>query len=174
MARSGSGFSALRLIWLDVSLGVITLENGSRMRLTLGLGSGLSLRLGDPKGTIWAIADRGPNLKIKPAIERYGLEHSRHSRELLDFRCLSPHSLRPLGLGLLTRWSSTRACIQSGPPRTSGAKELASQAPTNAIPLIPDLVGDDKIAAGLTVRQVGSGDGPMTAHFVKFERHSEG
>ena len=24
---------------------------------------------------MWAIADRGPNLKIKPAIERYGLEH---------------------------------------------------------------------------------------------------
>ncbi len=45
------------------------------MRLTLGLGSGLSQRPGDPKGTIWAIADRDPNLKIKPAIERYGLEH---------------------------------------------------------------------------------------------------
>ena len=45
------------------------------MRLTLGLGSGLSQRTGDPKGTIWAIADRGPNLKIKPAIDRYGLDH---------------------------------------------------------------------------------------------------
>ena len=47
------------------------------MRLTLGLGSGLSQRAGDPKGTVWAIADRGPNLKIKPAIKRYGLEHLR-------------------------------------------------------------------------------------------------
>ena len=45
------------------------------MRLTLGLGSGLSHRPSDPHGTIWAIADRGPNLKIKPAIERYGLDH---------------------------------------------------------------------------------------------------
>ncbi|MEQ1719260.1 MAG: esterase-like activity of phytase family protein [Hyphomicrobium sp.] len=45
------------------------------MRLTLGLGSGLSQRPGEPKGTFWAIADRGPNIKIKPAIERYGLEH---------------------------------------------------------------------------------------------------
>ena len=35
----------------------------------------MSQRPDDPKGTIWAIADRGPNLKIKPAIERYGLEH---------------------------------------------------------------------------------------------------
>src|SRR4249920_2615310 len=75
MTRSGPRFTAHRLIWRDVSLGVITLDNGNRMRLTLGLGSGLSQRAGDPKGTIWAIADRGPNLKIKPAIERYGLEH---------------------------------------------------------------------------------------------------
>ena len=75
MPQSGPKFNAHPLIWRDVSLGVITLENGSRMRLTLGLGSGLSQRPGDPKGTIWAIADRGPNLKIKPAIERYGLEH---------------------------------------------------------------------------------------------------
>ena len=75
MTQSGPRFKAHRLVWRDVSLGVITLENGSRMRLTLGLGSGLSQRPGDPKGTFWAIADRGPNLKIKPAIERYGLEH---------------------------------------------------------------------------------------------------
>ncbi len=47
------------------------------MRLTLGLGSGLSQRPGEPKGTFWSIADRGPNLKIEPAIERYGLEHLR-------------------------------------------------------------------------------------------------
>ncbi len=68
-------FTAQRLTWRDISLGVIPLANGNRMRLTLGLGSGLSQRVGDPKGTIWAITDRGPNLKIKPAVERYGLEH---------------------------------------------------------------------------------------------------
>ena len=54
---------------------MISLVNGMRLRLTLGLGSGLSQRPGEPTGTFWAIADRGPNLKIKPAIERYGLEH---------------------------------------------------------------------------------------------------
>lgn len=62
-------------MWRDISIGVIALANGSSMRLTLGLGSGLSHRSGDPKSVIWAIADRGPNLKIKPAIERYGLEY---------------------------------------------------------------------------------------------------
>ena len=52
-------------------------KNGGRMRLTLGLGSGLAMRPGGTKGAIWAIADRGPNLKIKTAIKRYGLEHLR-------------------------------------------------------------------------------------------------
>jgi hypothetical protein len=70
MSETTSSFTARRLAWRDTSLGV-----GNRMRLTLGLGSGLSQRPGDPKDTVWAIADRGPNLKIKPAIERYGLEH---------------------------------------------------------------------------------------------------
>ena len=75
MTLSGPKFTAQRLAWRDVSLGVIALANGKRMRLTLGLGSGLSQRPGEPQGTFWSIADRGPNLKIKPAIERYGLEH---------------------------------------------------------------------------------------------------
>ncbi len=78
----GPKFAARRLAWRDVSLGVIALANGNRMRLTLGLGSGLSQRPGDPKGTIWAIADRGPNLKIKPAIERYGLEHLKRLKKV--------------------------------------------------------------------------------------------
>ena len=77
MSETAPSFASQRLAWRDASLGVITLANGNRMRLTLGLGSGLSQRPGDPKGTVWAIADRGPNLKIKPAINRYGLEHLR-------------------------------------------------------------------------------------------------
>ena len=70
-------FSTRRLAWRDTSLGVTTLGNGRPMRFTLGVGSGLSQRAGDPKGTVWAIADRGPNLKVKTAIKRYGLEHLR-------------------------------------------------------------------------------------------------
>ena len=77
MTEANPDFAAQRLAWRDISLGVINLANGRRMRLTLGLGSGLSRRPGEPKGTVWAIADRGPNLKIKSAIKRYGLEHLR-------------------------------------------------------------------------------------------------
>ena len=38
-----------------------------------GLGSGLSRAHGDTSGHFWAIGDRGPNLKVKLAVERYGL-----------------------------------------------------------------------------------------------------
>lgn len=77
MTEDSPNFATRRLAWRDTSLGVITLVNGRPMRLTLGVGSGLSQRAGDPKGTVWAIADRGPNLKVKTAIKRYGLEHLR-------------------------------------------------------------------------------------------------
>lgn len=41
------------------------------LRLTRGLGSGLTH---DADGRLWAVGDRGPNLKIKLAVEEYGLE----------------------------------------------------------------------------------------------------
>ena len=82
MTVSGPKFTAHRLAWRDISLGAIALANGNRIRLTLGLGSGISQRTGEPKGTFWAVADRGPNLKIKPAIERYGLEHLKSLRKV--------------------------------------------------------------------------------------------
>jgi hypothetical protein len=46
-----------------------------RLRLTFSVGSGLARRPGDPKGRVWGLGDRGPNLKVKTAIERYGLDH---------------------------------------------------------------------------------------------------
>lgn len=44
------------------------------LRVTRGLGSGLARRASDPPGCFWAVGDRGPNLKIKVAIRRYGLD----------------------------------------------------------------------------------------------------
>lgn len=47
------------------------------LEIVHGIGSGLARRASD--GTIWAIGDRGPNLKVKLAIHRYGLDHlARH------------------------------------------------------------------------------------------------
>ena len=43
------------------------------LTVTRGLGSGLSRAHGDTSGHFWAVGDRGPNLKVKLAVERYGL-----------------------------------------------------------------------------------------------------
>lgn len=62
------------LKWRDAPLARVRTPKG-KLRLTLGLGSGLSRRDGDPPGIVWAIGDRGPNLKIETAIKAYGLKH---------------------------------------------------------------------------------------------------
>jgi len=64
-------FTVHRLAWSDPELGSIDTPKGP-MRIRGGFGSGLTSRAGEP-GTVWAACDRGPNLKIKTAIERYGL-----------------------------------------------------------------------------------------------------
>ena len=42
-----------------------------RLRIVRGLGSGLTRA---PDGRLWAVGDRGPNLKVELAVETYGLE----------------------------------------------------------------------------------------------------
>jgi len=73
-SRTRQPFTVEQLTWRDQPLGAVDTPRG-KLRLSLGVGSGLARRAGDPSGTIWAIGDRGPNLKIEPAIERYGLDH---------------------------------------------------------------------------------------------------
>lgn len=62
-----------RLDWDDQALGEIALPKRT-LRLRSGFGSGLSRRAGDPPGTVWAVGDRGPNIKVKDAVELYGLD----------------------------------------------------------------------------------------------------
>ena len=63
---------ATLLDFTDETLVTLSLPGGA-LTITRGLGSGLARRAGDPPGTIWAIGDRGPNLKVKLALERYHL-----------------------------------------------------------------------------------------------------
>ena len=65
-------FTVERLAWQDRALGELILPDGV-LRATLGLGSGLTRRPGDPPGRLWALGDRGPNLKIGQAREDYGV-----------------------------------------------------------------------------------------------------
>lgn len=62
------------LKWRDAPLAEVRTPKG-KLKITLGLGSGLSRRAEDAPGIVWAIGDRGPNLKIRTAVERWGLEH---------------------------------------------------------------------------------------------------
>ena len=43
------------------------------MRLAAGFGSGLSVRRTDPAGIVWAVGDRGPNIKVAAAAKLYGV-----------------------------------------------------------------------------------------------------
>ena len=65
-----------RLGWSDPPLGAIDCPKRP-MELTASFGSGLTRRRGDPPGILWGVGDRGPNFKVKVAVERYGLESLR-------------------------------------------------------------------------------------------------
>jgi hypothetical protein len=62
-----------RLRWLDPDLGALELPGGT-LQIRAGFGSGLARRAGDSPGRVWAVCDRGPNIKIGTAIERFGLK----------------------------------------------------------------------------------------------------
>ncbi|HET9639622.1 MAG TPA: esterase-like activity of phytase family protein [Allosphingosinicella sp.] len=68
-----TGWSVERLDWTDEALGEIELPERT-MRFRSSFGSGLSRRAGDPPGIVWAVGDRGPNIKVKTAVKLYGLD----------------------------------------------------------------------------------------------------
>ena len=61
-----------RLAWTDPELGTLDLPGGP-LAIRAGFGSGLARRAGDAPGIVWALCDRGPNIKIDAAVRRYGL-----------------------------------------------------------------------------------------------------
>ena len=63
-----------KLAWTDPPLGEIVLPKAPLV-LRASFGSGLTRRPDDPPGRIWAVGDRGPNLKVKDARKLYGAEH---------------------------------------------------------------------------------------------------
>jgi hypothetical protein len=77
------------LRWRDPPLAEVQTPLGP-LFLTLGVGSALSRRPTDPPGRVWGLGDRGPNLKIKTAVQRYGLQ------DLARFQGLPGAKLLPL------------------------------------------------------------------------------
>lgn len=76
---SPPGCKVQRLGWPDPPLRTIPCPKRP-LELKASFGSGLARRRGDPPGIIWGVGDRGPNLKVKVAVERYGLDHLRRFR----------------------------------------------------------------------------------------------
>jgi hypothetical protein len=68
-----TGWAVERLDWTDEPLGGIDLPK-RRMHFRSGFGSGLSRLRSDPPGIVWAVGDRGPNIKVKDAVQLYGLD----------------------------------------------------------------------------------------------------
>jgi hypothetical protein len=78
VTKSRPGVEELK--WREPRLAEVRTPKG-KLTLTFGPGSGLSRRPGDPPGIVWGVGDRGPNLKIQAAVERWGLEHLAPLRE---------------------------------------------------------------------------------------------
>jgi hypothetical protein len=82
------GAKVEQLRWTDIALDEIALPHTSPgrapLRLTLGLGSGLSAR----GGRLFAVTDRGPNLHVSQAVDDYGLAHLERLKAIRDAKVL--------------------------------------------------------------------------------------
>ncbi|MCE3290755.1 MAG: esterase-like activity of phytase family protein, partial [Caulobacter sp.] len=112
------------LAYDDVLLAEVPLPGGV-LRASVGLGSGLAMRQGDPPGRVWAICDRGPNLKPKQALKSYGLEAARplldiEGAKILPLADFTPaiHELQVEGDAI--RLLSARPLVGAGGVRLNG------------------------------------------------------
>ena len=88
-------FRLERLRWSDALLGEVAFPNGRSMTLRSGFGSGLSRRPSDPPGRVWAISDRGPNVKVKDAVEKWEMEALRPRSHLPSARLMPRLDIGP-------------------------------------------------------------------------------
>lgn len=106
-----------QLTWRDPPLCEVETPGG-RLRLTLGVGSALARRPSDPPGRVWGLGDRGPNLKIKTAVKRYGLDHLAHLADLPGAKVLPVPNFQP-----------TLAELQVGPDSVTLVRSLLLRTP---------------------------------------------
>lgn len=91
----GDAITVTRLAWDDRVLAEVDTPRGP-LRITLGLGSGLTRRANDPPGRLWAIGDRGPNLKVAQAIADHGLDHLTPLKALEGAKIMPRPALGPM------------------------------------------------------------------------------
>jgi hypothetical protein len=91
------------------------------MRLTLGLGSGLTHRRGDAPERLWAVGDRGANLKINLCTGRYGLDDLRVHAGLPGAKVIPQPELGPT-IAELRRIRDRIEVVRTMPLRTAGGR----------------------------------------------------
>ncbi|WP_158266382.1 esterase-like activity of phytase family protein [Allosphingosinicella deserti] len=183
-------FTLQRLGWTDEILDVIDCPGGA-MTLRASYGSGLARRPDDPPGIVWAVGDRGPNLKIKTLLDLYGLEHLRPLAAMSGAKIMPRTDLGPalarlqvvedrIKLAAVLRLRDGNGVAVSGLPMPHGDHAISEPAldmdgqpisadpsglDTEGIVALPDgsfFVGDE---FGPSLVHVGAG-GDVIARFV--------
>jgi hypothetical protein len=106
-----------RLRWEDVALAALALPR-AELRLTLGLGSGLTAR----GGRIFAVTDRGPNLHLSTAVEDYGLVNLAHLRGIKDAKVMPIPDEGPEIAELVVEGGAVRLVARMALRTASGAR----------------------------------------------------
>jgi hypothetical protein len=168
-----------RLAWTDNVIGEVDVPSG-KLVLRSGYGSGLARRSGDAPDLFWAVGDRGPNLKVNAAIERYGLHHLSPLSDLSGAKIMPRPSIGPalaqfqLVGNEIRIVRELRLATSDGTPLSGlahpGSDALLSEPvfDLSGTPLPPDPCGMD--SEGLAAVSDGSfwvGDefGPALVHF---------
>lgn len=153
-----------RLHYADEALVELDLPGG-RLHVTRGLGSGLARRPSDEPGILWSVGDRGPNLKVPLAVDRYGLHHLESFRAVDGVKVLPCPDIGPaisrlrivgdrveLVQTMPIRGRSGRP-ISGRPPPYSLAEETEPALAIDGTLLLPDPSGAD--TEGLAVAPDG-------------------
>jgi hypothetical protein len=153
-----------RLHYADEELAKLELPGGC-LRVTRGLGSGLSRNPLDDPGILWSVGDRGPNLKVPQAVDQYGLDQLEPFRnidgvKILPFPAIGPaiSQLRISGdhvelLRTIPIRGRSGQPISGRPPLYGRAEETEPALTIDGTPLPPDPSGAD--TEGLAVAPDG-------------------
>jgi hypothetical protein len=136
-----------RLDWTDVP------TDDAPIPSTLGLGSGLTRSPRDPPGQIWAVTDRGPNLKPVEAADRLGRPHLRALAAIDGAKVLVAPDAGPVLAALqiegdavrLTRRLPLRTAARrlSGRPTPQTGPSVEQVFDLDGRPVPPDVLGAD-------------------------------
>lgn len=115
------------LAWRDPPVARLELPSGTLV-LTLGIGSALARRPGDPPDRLWGLGDRGANVKVGQAIEAYGLAHLEPLRALEGLKLLPRPDVGPT-LAELRIGKDRVHLVRTLPLRTPAGQPLSGRAP---------------------------------------------